>query len=131
MTVYADFTYYVTTYAGTAVPESDFPRLARKASAVLDQLTYGRAATDTEYPSQIKDAVCAIAEEMYSIENSDGSEYVTSESQGQYSVSYAQDAVESRTDMQRYFDAANVWLANTFLMFGGFNSGEYGASDDS
>jgi hypothetical protein len=126
MAVYADYTFYVTEFFGTAIAESDFPRLALKASTVIDQLTFGRAVTDTEYPTQIKNAMCAIAEELHSIENSDGSEYVTSESQGNYSVSYAQDAVESRTYEQRYFDAARVWLAGTYLMFAGFNTGEYG-----
>ena len=128
MAVYADYEYYVTGFLGTAIAESDFPALARKASAVLDQLTFGRAVDNTEYPTQIKDAMCAVAEEMHAIENSDGSEYVTSESEGSYSVSFAQDAVESRTDMQRYADAARVWLAGTYLMFAGFNTDEYGAA---
>ena len=123
---YADYTYYATEFGGTAIAESDFPRLALKASAVIDQLTFGRAVTDTEYPSQIKNAMCAVAEEIQAIETSDGSEYVTSESEGSYSVSFSADAVESRTDEQRYYDAAKVWLANTFLMFAGFSDGEYG-----
>jgi hypothetical protein len=128
MAVYADYTYYSTSFLGTAIAEAEFPALALKASAIIDQLTYGRAAVDTEYQTQIKNAMCAVAEEVYSIENSDGSEYITSESQGQYSVSFSQDAVESRNYTQRYFDAARLWLANTFLMFGGFSDGEYGGT---
>jgi hypothetical protein len=123
---YADFTYYSTSFLGTVIPESDFPKLAKKASAILDQITFGRAVNNTEYPTQIKDAMCAIAEEIYAVDNSDGSEYVTSESEGSYSVSFAAESVEGRTDLQRYMDAAQVWLANTYLMFGGFNTGEYG-----
>jgi hypothetical protein len=125
---YADYMYYATGFLGTAIAESDFPALAKKASAVLDQLTFGRSVTDTEYPTQIKDAMCAIAEEMHAIENSDGSEYVTSESEGSYSVSFAAEKAESRTDMQRYLDAARLWLANTSLLYAGFSSGEYGYS---
>ena len=127
---YADYTYYVTSYFGTAIAESDFPKLAKKASAILDQLTFGRAVSDTENTSAIKDAMCAIAEEISAIENSDSSEYITSESQGQYSVSYAAESVEGRTYMQRYYDAANLWLNGTYLLFAGFNSGEYGGSID-
>ena len=127
---YADYTYYVTSYFGTAIAESDFPRIARKATAILDKLTFGRAITDTEHPTQIKDAMCAIADEVQSIESSDSSEYVTSESQGQYSVSYAAESVEGRTYNQRYYDAAEVWLDGTYLLFAGFNSGEYGGHVD-
>jgi hypothetical protein len=123
---YADYEFYATQYFGTAIAESDFPRLANKASAILDQLTFGRAATDTENTDALANAMCAVADEIYAIENSDGSEYITSESQGQYSVSYSKDAIEGRTSGQRYADAAKVWLANTGLLFAGFNTGEYG-----
>ena len=127
---YADYEYYSTQFFGSAIAESDFPRVARKASAILDQLTFGRAVDNTEYETLIKDAMCAIADEIYAVENSDSSEYITSESQGQYSVSYAAESVEGRTETQRYFDAAKVWLGSTALMFAGFNSGEYGGRFD-
>lgn len=127
---YADFTYYEDTYLGNVIAEADFPRLALRASAQIDRLTFGRAATDTNNETAIKNAMCAVAEEIYAIENSDSSEYVTSESQGQYSVSYDPSSVEGRTDTERYSDAAKVYLENTGLMFGGFNSDEYGAVYD-
>ena len=127
---YADFTYYEDTYLGNVIAEADFPRLALRASAQIDRLTFGRAATDTDNETAIKNAMCAVAEEIYAIENSDNSEYVTSESQGQYSVSYDPSSVEGRTDTERYSDAAKLYLENTGLMFGGFNSDEYGAVYD-
>lgn len=127
---YADFTYYEDTYLGNVIAEADFPRLALRASAQIDRLTFGRAATDTNNETAIKNAMCAVAEEIYAIENSDSSEYVTSESQGQYSVSYDPSSVEGRTDTERYSDAAKLYLENTGLMFGGFNSDEYGAVYD-
>lgn len=123
---YADYTYYSTSYLGTAIPESEFPRLAMRASAILDRLTFGRAATDTTNTAAIKNAMCAVAEELYTEQTSDGSEYIKSESQGRYSVTYADGAIESRTSTQRYWDAAHLWLSGTYLLFGGFNTGEYG-----
>ena len=41
--VYADYDYYKTAYLGTAIAESDFPRLALRASSFLDYYTQGRA----------------------------------------------------------------------------------------
>lgn len=124
---YADYTYYTTEYLGNAIAEVDFPRLALRASEQIDRLTFGRAATDTENETALKKATCAVAEEINAIENSDGSEYVTSESQLGYSVSYDPSSVEGRANAQRYADAAIVYLENTGLMYGGFYSGEYGA----
>jgi len=122
---YADFTYYENTYLGTTIAEADFPRLALRASAVIDQITFGRAATDTDNTNAIKNAMCAVAEEIQTIDNSTNADYVTSESQGRYSVTYDASIVDTRSDTQRHQDAANVWLANTGLMFAGFASGEY------
>lgn len=127
---YADYTHYSTVYLGNVIAEADFPRLALRASAQIDRLTFRRAATDTNNETAIKNAMCAVAEEIYAIENSDSSEYVTSESQGQYSVSYDPSSVEGRTDTERYSDAAKLYLENTGLMFGGFNSDEYVAVYD-
>lgn len=41
---YADYAYYTDSYGGKAVSQEDFLRLAAKASAYLDNLTFGRAA---------------------------------------------------------------------------------------
>jgi len=127
---YADYTYYTTEYLGTAIAEADFARLARIASAQIDRLTFGRAATDTDNTTAIKNAMCAVAEEIQTVEQSDSSEYITSESQGQYSVSYDPSSIDSRSTTQRYEDAAKLYLESTGLMFGGFMSGEYAGDYD-
>ena len=69
---YADFTYYENTYLGTTIAEADFPRLALRASAVIDQITFGRAATDTTNVNAIKNAMCAVAEEIQNQEAAGG-----------------------------------------------------------
>lgn len=132
MTVYADYTFYVTSFFGTAIAESSFPQLALRASAVIDQITFNRAADDTDNTTAIKNAMCAVAEELQRQDLSDGVDGVASESQGQYSVSYLANSDRSRSNQSKVQTAASVWLANTALMFAGFNTGEYGSVlDDS
>lgn len=129
---YADYTYYVTSYFGTAIAESAFPQLALRASAVLDQITFGRAADDTENETAIKNAMCAIAEELQKQDAQSGADAITSESQGNYSVTYAANSYRSKSSLARIQSVAASWLANTGLLFAGFNTGEYGhAADDS
>lgn len=64
---YADYEYYTTTYLGTAIKESDFPRLALRASAFLDYYTQGRAAQNAGLDA-LKMACCAIAEQYQYID---------------------------------------------------------------
>lgn len=128
MTVYADFTYYVTSFLGTAIAESDFPALALRASAIIDTLTFGRAAVDyaaEDNVSAIKNAMCAVAEEIQSF-TADETYGVQSETVGKHSVTYA--STTQLTAEQRYSSAAQLWLINTGLMFTGFASDEYGGS---
>lgn len=123
---YTDFTYYSTSFLGTAIAESDFPRLALEASAVIDRITFGRAATDTENTTAIKNAMCAVAEELLNQRNTGGADGIASESQGQYSVSYLANSSRSKTNLEKLSNAARLWLDGTFLMFAGFADGEYG-----
>jgi hypothetical protein len=130
---YADFTYYEDEFLGTAIAEADFPRLALRASAQIDRLTFSRAAAiitaddDETQVAAIKNATCEIAEELQRQESNASVDGITSESQGQYSVSYGSNSNRSRTNQQKVEDAAKLWLETTGLMFAGFNDGEYGA----
>jgi len=131
---YADFTYYSTSYLGTAIAETDFPRLAMRASAVIDRITFGRAAaivtaaTETTTIAAIKNAMCAVAEELQTQDLEFETPAITSESQGQYSVTYASGWSSSLSYTSRLEAAAVLWLEPTYLMFGGFNSDEYGGT---
>ena len=64
---YADYTYYTTVYLGTAIKESDFPRLSLRASSFLDYYTQGRAAQNSELDA-LKMACCAVAEQYQYID---------------------------------------------------------------
>ena len=69
---YADYDFYTTSYFGSVVPETDFPRLAERASDFVDTMTFGRLAdglpADERSQKRIKKAICSLAELMYQIE---------------------------------------------------------------
>lgn len=69
---YADYEFYTTSCFGSVVPETDFPRLAERASDFVDAMTFDRLVdglpTDERSQKRIKKAVCSLAELMYQIE---------------------------------------------------------------
>ena len=69
---YADYEFYTTSYFGSVVPETDFPRLAERASEFIDLMTSDRLVdglpTNERSQKRIKKAVCSLAELMYQIE---------------------------------------------------------------
>lgn len=69
---YADYDFYTTSYFGSVVPETDFPRLAERASDFVDTMTFDRLVdglpTNERTQKRIKKAVCSLAELMYQIE---------------------------------------------------------------
>lgn len=69
---YADYEFYTTSYFGSVVPETDFPRLAERASDFVDTMTFDRLVdglpTNERSQKRVKKAVCSLAELMYQIE---------------------------------------------------------------
>ena len=122
MTAYVDFTFYVEIYRGAAIPAADFPRLALRASVVIDQVTFGQAAAvvtadeDDDLIALIQMATCAVAEE---IQKADAGGTVQSERVGQHSVTYA---VSTVSDERRQVKAAKLYLAATGLMYRGLDA---------
>ena len=122
---YADYTFYTASYLGDAIAQANFARLALRASSVIDQVTYDRAAgivtagTDTTTINKIKMATCAVAETVQRLEASGGA--VTSERIGSHSVSYA----AAKSERAQIVEAAKPYLWNTGLMYQGFAEGEY------
>lgn len=130
---YADYIFYTNTYLGTAIAETAFAQLALRASAVIDQITFDRAGDETlpDVVNKIKLAMCAIAEELQNQDNSNGADGIASESQGQYSVSFAANSSRMQSNQSKLERVAKLWLANTTLLFAGFYAGEYGGESDS
>lgn len=139
---YADYKFYTESF-GNVVPESDFPRLAERASDFVDLMTSDRLVdglpTDERSQKRIKKAVCSLAEKMYQIElaeknatdaavsgtstaiGSGGSTtgIVTSVSSGSESISYAtpqQKASGAKEWSAVYAAAGDVQKTNDLLL---------------
>lgn len=122
MTTYANFAYYTSTYLGDVIAEADFPRLALRASAFIDRVTFNTAGpvvtagTDLTKIDLIKMATCAVAEKIKSLNESGG--VVQSERAGDWSVVY-QHGSEKVSERSVLKQAAAEYLWDTGLMYGG------------
>lgn len=109
---YTDFEFYTVKYGGGTVPESDFDRIAERASDFLDVITFDRLGDglpDNERAkTKVQKAVCAVCDKLYQLELADKqalsaatggtssggsggatSGVITSRSAGSESISYA------------------------------------------
>lgn len=117
---YADYQFYKEKYYGDAVPESDFPKYANRASDRIDMITFDRLVDglpdDERSQTKIKKAVCSLADAIYQIDQikkssmetvgtvkrEDGTvvnKAVSSVSSGSESVSYVTGTTGSNTDI--------------------------------
>lgn len=111
---YADYTYYTSEYKG-AMPEEDFNRLSRQASAYIDRVTFGRAARSHNgaVQTKIKDACCAVVDVM--LKKEQGGE-LTSQTVGSWTRSFAS---SGKTMDRQQYEAATLYLGMTGLMYQG------------
>lgn len=114
--IYADYAYYRDNYKGE-MPGAKFASLSRVASAYLDQVTFGRAADAPEgLQGKIKDACCAVADAYLLNEQGGG---IASESNDGVTVNYVAGVSKAKTDGQRLYEAAVLYLGVTGLLYGG------------
>lgn len=136
---YADYSYYTNTFYGTAIAETDFPRLALRASDFIDYITRNKAAkaTDANVIDALSKACCALAEQIQTDERSkaiaaqtaaaalaSGSGEIKSESVGSYSVSFSTSADylsadKAKAEASAYKSIVLRYLANTGLLYRG------------
>lgn len=109
---YVDYEYYVKAFLGTAIPESSFPALEKKAEAFLHRITFGRVKRLPEIPNEVKDAICAMAEHNFREDKKTPG--VKSENIDGYSVSYG-DSTETSRNNELYSVAKN-YLSDTGLL---------------
>lgn len=130
MAAYVDHTFYTTSYLGTSIASTDFARLALRASQVIDQVTFNRAAAvitadeDADTIALIQMATCAVAEELQTQESAGNIDGVTSERVGSYAVTFGAGSRAMLSNEEKQEKAAKVYLANTGLMFRGFTDEE-------
>ena len=139
---YADYGFYTTSYFGSVVPETEFPRLEERASGFVDTMTFDRLVdglpTNERSQKRIKKAVCSLAELMYQIELAEknainqasanvtdinvgniSTGIVTSVSSGSESISYAtpqQKASGAKEWSEVYAAAGDVQKTNDLLL---------------
>ena len=140
---YADYEFYTTSFFGSVVPETDFPRLAERASDFVDTMTFDRLVdglpTNERSQKRIKKAVCSLAELMYQVElaeknaanaaasgtsttigtGSSTTGIVTSASSGSESISYAtpqQIGASAKEWSAVYAAAGDVQKTNDLLL---------------
>lgn len=130
MAAYADYAFYSTTYMGTAIASEEFPRLALRASLIIDHITFGRAATvvaedtDDDTIELIGMATCAMSEELYAQENNGGADGITSERVGSYAVTFGAGSRALMSNEEKQERAVRLYLGQTGLMFRGFTDEE-------
>lgn len=103
--IYADYAFYTAGYRGTAIPETDYDRLAAMAAAYIDNVTRGQVKNINPVPHNVKMAACAVAEAYQVIEDGE----VTSQSVGSWSKHYTK---ASKNDHTRLFEAAKLFLGD-------------------
>lgn len=115
---YADYTYYIDIYKGRILPERDFNYLSERAAEFMDNVTFGRIKTQNcaLFEDNIKKCNCELAEYAY---KSDVIKNITSETIGDYSVSYAQCAQRAADIRKNQYQITAKHLLNTGLMYRG------------
>ena len=111
--MYSDYNFYEKPYNGK-LNEDVYSRFSKLAAAHIDRLTSNRAKTATgEALEAVKMAECAIIDEL---DRQDKGGVITSESNDGISRSYSASA---KTEGQRIYSVASVYLSETGLLFAG------------
>src|SRR5574344_2916989 len=111
---YADYAFYKDVYLGNVATEEEFPRIAERASEIIDVLTYNRITnelmnSDETLANKIKKANCALAEQIHYEEtaisnNSNGN--ISSIKAGEETITYTQSNSSSYLEQkERYMSA--------------------------
>ncbi len=112
--IYADYKFYTDSYGGKSVAEEDFPRLAAKASALIDKISFGRAAEHSD-DEQVKMCCCELCEGL-SLTDGNGGMVRQSESVGSWSYTLTGSENVSEGTLARA--ACRAWLPAEWLYRG-------------
>lgn len=130
-TPYVDYTFYTgNEYKGNVVASADFPRIALRASAIIDRITFNRslpvieADEDDDTILAIQLATCAVADVLGQAELIGGKGEIVSERVGNVSNSYAQTQTSKLSPQVQQVNAARTYLEKTGLMFKGLEATE-------
>lgn len=114
---YADFDYYKNIFKGSILDNAAFDSLSEKATDYINSVTFDRIA---EVNDKIKRCCCALAEQISIDNNYQSGKMISSEKNGNYSVSYAISSNVAAEHYRRMFGICLQYLGNTGLMYRGF-----------
>lgn len=112
MTIFANYDYYKTVCVGD-LSEEEFSRIAAKASAYIDKITFGRASEHAD-DERVKRCCCELCDTLTAAVSS--GQIKQSESAGSWSVTYANS--ENTSEMSFARAACRVWLPAEWLYIG-------------
>ena len=108
-----DYSFYVEEYLGSKIPGESYPQYAKREQVYLKMAAPLAAKQLDRY--EVKMAICAVADVLYTDEQS-GSEYgITSATNDGISVTYA----AAKSTSQRSYDVLTMYLAGTGLLYQG------------
>lgn len=116
------YEYYTETYGGKSLSEDDFPFVMRKASMIVDNMTFGRLGSlnidnvDDNLKDKINTCLCEVADKI-SANSEDGvvnDGIKSSESVANWSVSFATSSLP-KSVMGSLKSSVNLYLGGTFL----------------
>lgn len=119
--MYADYTYYTTTYLGSALTEEEFARAATRAGSFLDYYTRGKSKTYTG--DELKMCCCALAEQYQIIENAQAQSMsggeLQSQTVGAWSKTYKSGTETAAAARETLAGIAMQYLGHTGLLYRG------------
>ena len=136
---YADYSFYTDVYLGNIIPSADFNRVAKRASDIIDVFTSNRITqdviADTNTYTQIKNANCALAEQIYYDEQNasigcggSSNANIKSIKAGEETITYNSQSSSAKTAFQiqkdKYQTALSVistYLSGTGLLYMGID----------
>ena len=115
-----NYDFYVNQYGGSLIPEVDFKRLSNKAKAGIDYFTFNRIDW-SKADDNIKMCLCEMAEVLHQAAELVEGGIVSSETVGQYKVSYDTDAnsILAMSNQSRMNKIVAKYLVHTGLMYRG------------
>lgn len=124
MKIYADYYFYKNEYGGTLLPgaddlAADHKKEFRDASALIDQYTFGKAASLDPVPDYIKYCCCELAEASYTMSKLRDNAGKSSESVQGWSVSYVSAADADKELKLQSKEIIYKWLYNSGLLYSG------------
>lgn len=111
--IFADYEFYKST--GGDLSEVEFAKVAVKASAYIDKITFGRASENAD-DERVKRCCCELCDTLSAVSESSGGLVKQSESIGSWSVTYANSENTSESNYARA--ACRVWLPAEWLYRG-------------